>query len=170
MVRQDILGGLRVAMQSGDSLRDAMMSFYLAGYQKQDIEEAARALQQQGGIQAIQTSNKKQEENKHEQKNLVQEMKKLDSKTSLKKFTPLKQNKIEIKNLQNKKPEIKQKVSSYGENKTTSKNKFSYKPNSKKDKVVIVLLIVLGIILLGLIGIFFLYKPAIIEFFNKLMP
>ena len=45
MVRDDILGGLRTALARGQTLRQAMMSFYNAGYIKQEIEEAAMALQ-----------------------------------------------------------------------------------------------------------------------------
>jgi len=45
MVREDILSGLRLALSQGESLKNAMMSFYNAGYKKQDIEDAARALQ-----------------------------------------------------------------------------------------------------------------------------
>lgn len=44
MVRLDILEGLRQAVSKGEPLRKAMMSFYNAGYPKNDIEEAARAL------------------------------------------------------------------------------------------------------------------------------
>lgn len=45
MVREDILGGLRTALVRGQTLRQSMMSFYNAGYVKQEIEEAAKALQ-----------------------------------------------------------------------------------------------------------------------------
>jgi len=45
MVREDILGGLRTALARGQTLRQAMMSFYNSGYLKQEIEEAAKALQ-----------------------------------------------------------------------------------------------------------------------------
>lgn len=45
MVREDILGGLRVALSKGYSLQNAMQSFYNSGYKKEDIEEAARYLQ-----------------------------------------------------------------------------------------------------------------------------
>jgi len=45
MVREDILGGLRTALARGQTLRQAMMSFYNAGYVKEEIEEAARTLQ-----------------------------------------------------------------------------------------------------------------------------
>jgi len=45
MVREDILGGLRTALARGQTLRQSMMSFYNAGYIKEEIEEAAKALQ-----------------------------------------------------------------------------------------------------------------------------
>jgi hypothetical protein len=45
MVKEEILEGLKYAVAKGEDLPKAMMSFYNAGYSKQDIEEAARALQ-----------------------------------------------------------------------------------------------------------------------------
>ena len=47
MVREDILGGLKLALSRGDSLQNAMQSFYNSGYKKEEIEEAARALHKQ---------------------------------------------------------------------------------------------------------------------------
>jgi cobalamin biosynthesis Mg chelatase CobN len=46
MVNEDILGGLVSALTRGESLKKAMMTFYNAGYKKEEIEEAARKLQQ----------------------------------------------------------------------------------------------------------------------------
>ncbi len=45
MVKEEILEGLKMAIAKGEPLRKAMMSFYNAGYPKEDIEESARALQ-----------------------------------------------------------------------------------------------------------------------------
>jgi hypothetical protein len=45
MVKEEILEGLKYALAKGESLPQAMMSFYNAGYLKKDIEEAARVLQ-----------------------------------------------------------------------------------------------------------------------------
>lgn len=45
MVNQEILGGLRHALNRGESLEKSMFSFYNAGYKKEEIEEAARFLQ-----------------------------------------------------------------------------------------------------------------------------
>ena len=41
----EILEGLRQAISKGESLKDAMQSFYNAGYLKKDIEDAARRFQ-----------------------------------------------------------------------------------------------------------------------------
>ncbi len=45
MVREDILGGLQAALARGQTLKQAIMSFSNAGYLKEEIEEAANALQ-----------------------------------------------------------------------------------------------------------------------------
>jgi len=47
MVNQEIFGGLKLALLKGESLKQAMISFYNAGYSKQEIEEAARNLSSQ---------------------------------------------------------------------------------------------------------------------------
>jgi len=44
MVNEQIVEGLRLALSRGYTLEQAMMSFFNAGYKKEDIEEAARAL------------------------------------------------------------------------------------------------------------------------------
>jgi len=46
MVREEIVEGLRMALGRGESLLQAMMSFYNAGYLKKEVEEAAQALNQ----------------------------------------------------------------------------------------------------------------------------
>jgi len=43
LTNQEILGGLKAALDRGQSLKQAMMSFYQAGYKKEEIEDAARA-------------------------------------------------------------------------------------------------------------------------------
>ena len=44
-MKEDILNGLKNALSRGESLQQAMQSFYNAGYELKDIEEAARELQ-----------------------------------------------------------------------------------------------------------------------------
>lgn len=47
MVRQDIIGGLKLALSKGETIKQAMMSFHNAGYKKEEIESAAKELQTQ---------------------------------------------------------------------------------------------------------------------------
>ena len=46
-MKENILEGLKFAISKGDSLQEAMQSFYNAGYSREDIEYAARELQDQ---------------------------------------------------------------------------------------------------------------------------
>ncbi|MFH1801228.1 MAG: hypothetical protein ABH804_00095 [archaeon] len=47
MVREDILGGLRTAVSKGETLRQAMITFFNAGYKKEDIESSAKKFHEQ---------------------------------------------------------------------------------------------------------------------------
>ncbi len=51
MPNPEILGGLKSALNKGESLEKAMTSLYNAGYMKEEIEEAARFLQSPEQIQ-----------------------------------------------------------------------------------------------------------------------
>ncbi len=42
MVNESILGGLRIAVSHKSTLKNAMQSFYNAGYKKEEIEEAGK--------------------------------------------------------------------------------------------------------------------------------
>lgn len=44
MVNDEILGGLKSALERGESMKRAMMTLFNAGYNKGEIEEAARNL------------------------------------------------------------------------------------------------------------------------------
>lgn len=45
MVNEEILGGLKLALERGESLKKAMMTFFNSGYKKEEISEAARLLE-----------------------------------------------------------------------------------------------------------------------------
>lgn len=45
MVNESLVEGLKTAIVKGESLNQAMMSFYNSGYDKAEVEEAARFLQ-----------------------------------------------------------------------------------------------------------------------------
>ena len=40
MTKEDIRGGLRIALSHGSTLQEAMISFFNSGYLKKDIEDA----------------------------------------------------------------------------------------------------------------------------------
>lgn len=88
MVNQEIVGGIEIAVNRGYSIDDAMISFYNAGYDRNDIEEAARYVK-----------SKKEEpiEGKEEE-------------SEVKNKKPIKKKKEKIKK---EKPKVKQNVSEY---------------------------------------------------------
>jgi len=45
MVREDIVGGLKNAIERGESVQEAKNSFLFAGYLQKDVEEAAASLE-----------------------------------------------------------------------------------------------------------------------------
>ena len=49
MVNEAIFSGLISALSRGESLKNAMFTFYNAGYGRKEIEEAARELHRQAG-------------------------------------------------------------------------------------------------------------------------
>jgi hypothetical protein len=53
MVNDEIVGGLVSALSRGDHLQKGMMSFYNAGYNKEEIEDAAREVYRQIGPEAM---------------------------------------------------------------------------------------------------------------------
>jgi len=81
MPKEDILEGLKLSVQQGHSLQEAMQSFYNAGYAKEDIENAAReliSLQNQENYQPQPTQQKS--ENKKPQKKETAEKNSLNEK------------------------------------------------------------------------------------------
>ncbi|MEK6945794.1 MAG: hypothetical protein AABW63_03300 [Nanoarchaeota archaeon] len=44
MAKEDIIGGIRIALSKGQKLEDVMQSFYNASYKKEDIEQAVSEL------------------------------------------------------------------------------------------------------------------------------
>jgi hypothetical protein len=55
MVSEEIIGGLISALSRGEPLQQAMMTFYNAGYGKDEIEEAAKIVYTQVGAQTAKT-------------------------------------------------------------------------------------------------------------------
>lgn len=55
MVNEEIVGGLISALSRGEPLQKAMMTFYNAGYKKEEIEESAKFVYSQVGAQTAKT-------------------------------------------------------------------------------------------------------------------
>lgn len=162
MVNNEILGGLKSALERGQSLKLAMMSFYNAGYDKKEIEEAARAL-------------KEREAREEAEGQFIREPippQKLISqpKSPIKKFfsklptfkKPSPQLPVSVQSSQQPiQPRqltaqvIPQRVSSYGESK-------------KSDKLIIIILIVSLFFLIGILATIFFFRQELMALFSRL--
>tara|TARA_Y100000031_G_C8138709_1_gene346523 strand:- start:58 stop:480 length:423 start_codon:yes stop_codon:yes gene_type:complete len=137
---EDILAGLKSAMSRGDSLQEAMQSFYNAGYMKRDIDAAARKLQTQLHSEPIKKA--------HEQKPI-------NAKKSLPVLTPGKDEGA------NSKPQkTVQKVSDYD-----SKGKAKENPTMKKIMLLVILISLLAIIL----GSIFLFRENVLGLIDRFL-
>ena len=139
MPKEEIVEGLKAALSKGESLEKAMMSFYNAGYSKEDIEEAAGALQflLSPHIPSTQFASPAQQAPPSNPKQVY--------------YQP-----GQTKQL--KQPSrIIQRVSEYGE-----------RPN-KTGTVITVILVFLLIVLLGVLAAVFLFKDELSNFFNKVL-
>jgi hypothetical protein len=145
MVNQEILEGLRTALARGYPLQTAMMSFFNAGYKKEEIEEAARALYAHPA-QPLSHPEKPSAPEDHKEERPVL-TKPLPTTPTTAKPEPEKEKPV---------VEAKAEISKY-EEKT--------KP---KGKLKIILLIISLIVLLGALAAIFVFKEQIINFFGNL--
>jgi len=140
VVNNDILGGLKSALARGYSLEESMLSFLNGGYKREEIEEAAQALQMQtaqatAGInwspQPIWAS-------------------KQQAKAKSQAPSPMKTQAVQPKQV-------------------VTKGVAAYAPyDNSKIKLVTIILIIVLISLLGILGLMYLFKTQIIDFFNSL--
>ena len=146
MINRDIVEGLRNALSRGNTLEQAMMSFFNAGYKKEEIEEAARALHEHPSQPLS-----------HPQKPTPEEIKKPVIKPLSPELHPKPQAKPpEISKPSEVKTQEKQIVSKYEE-----------KIETKGKLVTILLLSALFVLILLFIGAF-IFKDELINFFNNL--
>ncbi|MEK9184541.1 MAG: hypothetical protein AAB866_00025 [Patescibacteria group bacterium] len=144
MVREDIFAGLKQAISKGSSLKQAMMSFYKAGYKKEEIEEAARFVQSEQ----------------------VQQRMNIDY--------PIQENKpmqnLSKKYLQSEIAQIQkpvQKISQYGSKTETEPQKINY-TKEKKSKLGWIILISGTLIIIILVILAILFKEQVSGFINNL--
>ena len=174
MVDIILFEGLKEALERGDSLQRAMMSFYNAGYSREAIEEAARELQIQQQRQQI-----------------IQQVPYSPQPVKKEIPKPKQQPPTAV-------PQAIQRVSNYGENKDESikkirkgitraiedlnriefpegkvtnkivqtKNVSDYIAKPKRKWIIITLIIIL-VILLGALGGIFLFRKQVLSFFDN---
>lgn len=150
MVRQDILGGLRVALFKGESLQSAMQSFYNSGYKKEDIEEAAQALYSENP----QTRQASQQPSSPIVQKPVQQVVQKPIPQVVQPTYPSQTKQPQ----QSQPPQVRQVISNYEQPK--QKNKI--------DLVTIVLVLILICLLGVLAGVFF-FKQQLVDFLTKFL-
>lgn len=184
MVREDIIGGLKSALTRGFSLKDAMISFYNAGYTKEDIEEAARKLQYQIEENKelkeliMQTNNKalspggvslpaEKRHAIHAPKAFAKNLGLMSSRSSASIS-----NKAPSKTAENEEMPVagfKMLRRAGAEEKPKNKNHASGYKAGTGIRVITIVLVVLLVLLLGIMGAIFIFKNQIIQFFNGLL-
>ena len=169
MANEEIIGGLRTALEKGQSLRSAMMSFYNSGYKKEEIEEAARALYE------VEAETRRQEQEVRLQQ--MQRLKKSSSGGQLQQIPlPVKgqqsQQHAPLQQYQQQpQPQAQmqqaQQVQQMPQNQQTVQKVSNYGEKKKSNIKIIIFAIILGILLTGLVLVF-LFRSQIIDFFNQI--
>ena len=168
MIRADIFGGLKLAVTKGETLKQAMISFYNAGYKKEEIEEAAKAVKQ--GFQTVMPQQPKPvapvSKKSPAQIGALQRVSSYGQPVQMPDHSIYKirrgidsaieeLKRIEMPNKVIVKKPV-QKVSSYNQS------------ASIKSKIILGLLIFIGIFLLGALASVFIFKSEIINFLDNL--
>jgi hypothetical protein len=177
MINEEVLGGLISALERGQSLKKSMFTLYTAGYTKEEVEEAARALMKlnEENPMLLQTKTAQPEEKKAPETAPQTPILKAPPKTfaelqaSRAKEEPVQpkpvakpvpvQPAVQL-TVQPKKPLLGarvQKVSNYGVDEKTEK---------AREKAILLVLLVLLILLSGLLTMIFFFKNQLIEFLS----
>jgi hypothetical protein len=157
MVNEEILGGLTSALERGESLKRAMITLYNSGYKKEEIEECARMLV---------------EFNKEAKASLLQP--ELQTQMPSRPMRPVQGVQPQFPQpIGLRKPELQvqktlplirggpvyvppiQRISDYGGEITS------------REKAIILILIILLVFLVVILGLIFLFKQQIIDFFGN---
>jgi hypothetical protein len=149
-MNDEILGGLKSALERGESLKRAMLTFFNAGYKREEIEEAARNLNAQDvqpTVIPVKTTPLTSA-----QSIISKTIKQVSTVQSLEPPLPPVQPQESISSQQQ--PQVvKQKVSNYGE--------------EKKSRTLIHILIGVLIFLFCVIASIFVFKDELINFFSS---
>lgn len=158
MVREDILGGLKLALQKGESLKQAMMSFHSAGYTKEEIDEAARVLEAERAGQPAQPVQPQQPQPIAQPVAQVQPPQPTPPAKTVQNVSAYGQpaQPVQPQPVQQPQPVAPQTVSAYGQ-----------APKNPKGKAVVFILVALLFVLLGILAAVFFFKEELTEFLNN---
>ncbi len=170
MVNKEILVGLRAALSKGETLKDAMMSFYNAGYVKEEIEASALELYQ--GDFNGEKINFSEDKQGQLQKPTIPKIDQIQKKNQLPVIQKIEKKKVEEKFLEDSKTEKKQefeeqpqKIEKRPVNNTPKVSDYSEKPVKCKNGLLMILLYVV-IFLLGVSIVVCFFKDKIIDFIS----
>ena len=149
MMVEDISEGLKLAVSKGETLQQAMQSFYNTGYKKEDIESAARLL----SVNVIPTAQSQESKIPQKQPIFPKKQPFKPVQKVLDYGRPLPQQQFPLP------PKPVQKVSDYGQSQKQINPKM----------IMIILVIILLIVFGGAIGWILFFKETVIEFFNRLV-
>jgi len=155
MINEEIIGGLKSALARGESLEKAMMTFYNAGYDKTQIEEAARSLQM------YERQPMTLQKQKPSVPIIAQKPRKLTRKEirERKRQEKLKQRpviqKVRTQPIKIQSPQPMQSISKYGN-------------QNPRDKLLVIILVFMLLFLLSILATIFFFKDELISLFNNL--
>lgn len=142
MVNGEIVGGLVSALSRGDHLQKGMMSFYNAGYNKEEIEDAAREVYRQLGPEAMGVKEGTLQQTFDEvavkagvaEKDSTKDAKNsMTSKIEIQRATPKKESEENINKENNKSPQY---VSGYGQTQYNGTYKDAEKITNEIEKAI----------------------------------
>lgn len=169
MVREDILGGLRSALNRGESIKQAALSFLNAGYKQEEIDEAARTLEAERVQQPVQQlptqpgqvqQPQPQPTTQVQQPKVVQKVSAYGQPAQPTPIQPVQPPPVQQPQQPIQQPippvSVLQRVSAYGQ-----------VPEKPKGKAVVFILVALLLILVGALVTVFFFKEEIMGLFNS---
>ncbi len=183
MTKDDIIGGIKIALSKGQKLEDIMQSFYNSGYKKEDIEQAVNELfsetsQSQQQTQLLLSSQKINPiptqtillpaPQKTIQQTLPSQQLYQKPFNTLPTLQTQKESERDTRSLPTLE-EIQQRYKSLTPVVSTPKQVVSnYSQKNKTDPVTVILIVVLAL-LFGVLAAIFIFRKQIVEFLNKLL-
>lgn len=178
-MNEEIFGGMKNALDRGETLKEAMMSFFNAGYDRKEIEEVAAALLNysttKSEIPVVEPFNQigNKDADKKEIPKPVQKISQYGDESALvSQLTPIIQKEIS-EGLQKITPSIvkqftpKELPGSPLESLSNATSKGTKKKTSKmssSEKVIVAILVGLLIFLIGILAVIFLFRQQLIDF------